>query len=181
MAAIYSTSTSYSNSSSCIERPGHQIDCLAYCIYTLKFWSEVCPHAQVLYDNLVATYQQPIFWTLHLTSGDAGCLLLAFLLQVVSVQLYWDRLPPQQTERTQRPMVYAPRTMTITEKRYAQIEEALALTWSCERWLGQHSIGKLTTSRWYPSCAIRITSSYFIFVSALLRISLRFSNSRCLI
>ena len=40
----------------------------------------------------------------------------------------------QQNEQTWRPVTYASRSMSETEKRYAQIEkEALAVTWACER------------------------------------------------
>ena len=42
----------------------------------------------------------------------------------------------QRTNETWRPMAYASRSMTETERRYAQIEkEALATTWACEKFL----------------------------------------------
>ena len=39
----------------------------------------------------------------------------------------------QRTNGTLRPVTYASRAMTPTEQRYSQIEEALATTWSLER------------------------------------------------
>ena len=39
----------------------------------------------------------------------------------------------QMTNGTLRPVAYASRAMTPTEQRYPQIEEALATTWSLER------------------------------------------------
>ena len=39
------------------------------------------------------------------------------------------------------PVAYVSRSMTPTEMRYAQIEEALAFTWACE-WLSDYLIGK---------------------------------------
>ncbi len=52
-------------------------------------------------------------------------------------------LMQKQQDNTWRPVVYASRSMSPTETRYAQIEkEALALTWACERFstyiLGKH-------------------------------------------
>ena len=49
----------------------------------------------------------------------------------------------QQIEEKWKPVAYASRSMTDTEKRYAQIEkESLAVTWSCEKFscyiLGRH-------------------------------------------
>ena len=42
----------------------------------------------------------------------------------------------QQVEEKWKPVAYASRPMTDTEKRYAQIEkEALAVTWSCDKFL----------------------------------------------
>ena len=40
----------------------------------------------------------------------------------------------QQIEEKWKPVAYASKSMTDTEKRYAQIEkEALAVTWSCDK------------------------------------------------
>ena len=48
----------------------------------------------------------------------------------------------QKTEGGWRPVAYASRSLTETERRYAQIEkEALAITWSCEKFL-DYVLGK---------------------------------------
>ena len=48
----------------------------------------------------------------------------------------------QQTESEWRPVAFASRSMTDTEKRYAQIEkEALASTWACEKF-SDYILGK---------------------------------------
>ncbi len=40
----------------------------------------------------------------------------------------------QEARKKWKPIVYASRSMTDTEKRYAQIEkEALSLTWTCDK------------------------------------------------
>ena len=39
----------------------------------------------------------------------------------------------QESKGTWKPVAYASRAMSLTEKRYAQIEEALAITWACDR------------------------------------------------
>ena len=44
-----------------------------------------------------------------------------------------DGVLRQRTNATLRPVAYASRAMTPTEQRYSQIEEALATTWSLER------------------------------------------------
>ena len=38
----------------------------------------------------------------------------------------------QQQGETWRPVAYASRSMTDAEHRYAQIEEALVITWACQ-------------------------------------------------
>ena len=51
-------------------------------------------------------------------------------------------LEQRQQERNWRPGVYASRTLSETEKRYAQLEEeTLAATWACERF-SQYLLGK---------------------------------------
>ena len=48
----------------------------------------------------------------------------------------------KQPDESWRPVVYALRSLTPTEQRYAQIEkEALALTWACERF-AEYRLGK---------------------------------------
>ena len=49
----------------------------------------------------------------------------------------------QKTESIWRPVAYASRAMTETERQYAQVEkEALALTWACEKF-ANFILGKL--------------------------------------
>ena len=51
----------------------------------------------------------------------------------------------QETESNWRPVAYASRSMTETERRYAQIEkEALAITWACEKF-SDYILGKPIT------------------------------------
>ena len=68
---------------------------------------------------------------------------------------------PPCSEETWRPVSYASRAMSETERRYEQIEkEALAVTWACERFatyiLGRHLRLKLITNHWCPSSTRRI-------------------------
>ena len=60
----------------------------------------------------------------------------------------------RQSDGSLRPVVYASRSLTPTEQRYAQIEkEALALTWACERFqeylLGMRFTCKQIISHWF--------------------------------
>jgi len=51
----------------------------------------------------------------------------------------------QEMESKWRPVAYASRSMTDTEKRYAQIEkEALAITWACKKF-SDYILGKSIT------------------------------------
>ena len=51
----------------------------------------------------------------------------------------------QKNDQSWQPMIYASRTMTSTECRYAQVEkEALALTWACEKF-ANYVLGKKFT------------------------------------
>ena len=60
-------------------------------------------------------------------------------------------LQRQPDDQSWRPVAYASRSLSDTEKRYVQIEkEALATTWACEKF-SMYILGrwKLTTNHWY--------------------------------
>lgn len=73
----------------------------------------------------------------------------------------------QKSEGIWKPVSYASRSMTETERRYAQIEkEALAFTWACERF-SNYVLGKAieieTDHKPYCSIPSTWTTSYHVF------------------